>query len=76
MVFIPQTSVLTIPRQSPTEREPEAGWLEYPDVIEAGEKRERERERERRKMNKERGERRQAVYLPKTKVATRPTFRN
>ena len=46
MVFIPQTRVLTIPRQSPTEREAEAGWQEYPDDIEAG-TREGERERER-----------------------------
>ena len=46
MVFIPQTRVLTIPRQSPTEREAEAGGQEYPDDIEAG-TREGERERER-----------------------------
>ena len=36
-----------MPRQSPTEREAEAGWLEYPDDIDAGTKRVRERERER-----------------------------
>ena len=36
MVFIPHTRVLTIPRQSATERGAEAGWEEEAEEMEAG----------------------------------------
>ena len=47
MVFMPHTRVFTIPRQSATERGPEAGWEDEAEEIEAaGMERGRERGRE------------------------------